>query len=113
VALRPKKDLILVIAAWPFQKSGVDIVGSFPEAAGSLKFLIVAVDYFTKWVEAKPLATITPANVKKFLWEHIVCRFGVPLYVVNDNGRQLQTRLSRIGVLNCMFNKSSHRWRIL
>jgi hypothetical protein len=66
----------------------VDIVGPFPEAAGRLKFLIVAVDYFTKWVEAKPLATITVANVKKFIWEHIICHFGVPQYLVSDNGRQ-------------------------
>jgi transposase InsO family protein len=88
MAWRPKNNLIPVSAAWPFQKWGVDIVGPFPEAAGRLKFLIVAVDYFTKWVEAKPLATITAANVKKFLWEHIICRFGVPLYLVSNNGKQ-------------------------
>ncbi|XP_022007353.1 uncharacterized protein LOC110906547 [Helianthus annuus] len=84
--LRPKNNLIPVTAAWPFQKWAVDIVGPFPLAAGKLKYLIVAIDYFTKWVEAKPLAKITAENAKKFLWEHIVCRFGLPLYLVSDNG---------------------------
>jgi hypothetical protein len=70
-----------------FSEMGVDIVGPFLEAVGILKFLIVVVDYFTKWVEAKPLATITNACVKKFLWEHIICRFGVPMYLVSDNGK--------------------------
>ncbi|KAK9078867.1 hypothetical protein SSX86_002925 [Deinandra increscens subsp. villosa] len=52
--LRPKNDLVPITAAWPFQKWGIDIVGPFPESPGRIKFLIVAVDYFTKWVEAKP-----------------------------------------------------------
>ncbi|XP_021974450.1 protein NYNRIN-like [Helianthus annuus] len=66
--LRPKNNLIPVTAAWPFQKWAVDIVGPFPLAPGKLKSLIVAIDYFTKWVEAKPLAKITAENAKKFLW---------------------------------------------
>jgi hypothetical protein len=56
---RPKNDLVLVTSAWPFQKWGIDIVGPFPKAPGRIKFLLVAIDYFTKWIEAKPLATIT------------------------------------------------------
>jgi len=53
-----------------------------------VKYLLVAVDYFTKWVEAKPLATIKGQQIKSIVWENIVCRFGLPLYVVNDNGTQ-------------------------
>ncbi|XP_071727790.1 uncharacterized protein [Rutidosis leptorrhynchoides] len=52
--------------------------GSFPAGAGNVKFLIVAIDYFTKWVEAKALCTITGVQVRNFVWEHIVCRFGIP-----------------------------------
>ncbi|XP_022030653.1 uncharacterized protein LOC110931577 [Helianthus annuus] len=91
--IRPKNSLVPVTAAWPFQKWAVDIVGPFPPAPGKLKYLIVAVDYFTKWVEAKPLAKITADNAKKFLWEHIVCRFGLPLYLVSDNGTQFTDRI--------------------
>jgi transposase InsO family protein len=46
------------------------------------------VEYFSKWIEAKPLATITSATVQKFFWQNIVCRFGVPKAITVDNGTQ-------------------------
>jgi hypothetical protein len=84
----PKNDLILVTSAWPFQKWGFDIVGPFPEAARRAKFLILAIDYFTKWVEAEPVASITALRVKKFLWKNIVCRYGILLVLISDNDTQ-------------------------
>ena len=53
-----------------------------------MKFLVVGIDYFTKWVEAEPLAKITQQNVKNFVWKNIVCRFEVPRVLVSDNGQQ-------------------------
>ncbi|GKG10104.1 reverse transcriptase domain-containing protein [Tanacetum coccineum] len=50
------------MSPWPFYKWGIDIAGPFPEGPGKVKFLIVAIDYFTKWIEAKPVATITESN---------------------------------------------------
>jgi transposase InsO family protein len=50
--------------------------------------VIVAIDYFTKWVEAEPLAKITEANTMSFIWKNIVCRFGIPASIVTDNGKQ-------------------------
>ncbi|KAI3682300.1 hypothetical protein L1987_82190 [Smallanthus sonchifolius] len=85
---QPPNEMVPVTAAWPFQKWAMDIVGPFPEAQGKIKFLIVAIDYFTKWVEAKALASITGIQVKKFVWEGIICRFGLPLFIVTDNGKQ-------------------------
>ncbi|GAU27362.1 hypothetical protein TSUD_55150 [Trifolium subterraneum] len=55
---------------------------------GQAKFLLVAVDYFTKWIEAEPVATISSERVKKFYWKNILCRFGIPKYIVSDNGTQ-------------------------
>ncbi|XP_076919660.1 uncharacterized protein LOC143580553 [Bidens hawaiensis] len=69
-------------------KWAIDIMGPFPEAPGRVKFLIVAIDYFTKWVEAKPIASITAANIKKFLWEFIIYRFGLLQEFISDNGTQ-------------------------
>ncbi|GKE41145.1 reverse transcriptase domain-containing protein [Tanacetum coccineum] len=46
------------------------------------------IDYFTKWIEAKPVATITGNQVKKFVWDNIVCRFGLPGEIVSDDGKQ-------------------------
>ncbi|GJS58789.1 reverse transcriptase domain-containing protein [Tanacetum coccineum] len=62
--------------------------GPFPEGPGKVKFLIVAMDYFTKWIEAKAVATITGNQVKRFFWDNIVCRFGLPGEIVSDNGKQ-------------------------
>ncbi|XP_074363525.1 uncharacterized protein LOC141704106 [Apium graveolens] len=53
---------------------GMDILGLFPMATAQRKFLIVAIDYFTKWIEAKPLTKITTKQVAQFLWENIMCR---------------------------------------
>ena len=50
--------LNLLSSPWPFAQWGLDIVGPFPKAASNKKYLLVGTDYFTKWVEAKPLANI-------------------------------------------------------
>ena len=52
---------------WPFAQWGLDIIGPFPIMVRQLKFLIVAIEYFTKWIEAKALATITEKNVRSFV----------------------------------------------
>jgi len=76
-----------VVPPWPFAMWGMDIVGPFPPGKGQCKFLLVGVDYFTKWIEAEPLATISAAKVKGFVWKNIICRFGIPHTIVSDNGR--------------------------
>ena len=63
-------------------------MGPFPVERRKLKFLVVGIDYFTKWVEAEPLATITEKNVKGFVRKAIICRFGIPMAFISDNGRQ-------------------------
>jgi len=65
----------------------MDILGPFSPGKGQVKFLIVAVDYFTKWIEAKPLTTITTQQVQQFVWKDIICRYGVPHTIITDNGR--------------------------
>nr|GEV34458.1 reverse transcriptase domain-containing protein [Tanacetum cinerariifolium] len=69
-------------------RSGIDIAGPFLKGPGKVKFLIVAMDYFTKWIEAKVVATITDGQVKKFVWDNIVCRFGIPGEIISENGKQ-------------------------
>ena len=57
-------------------------------ARAQAKLTIVAIDYFTKWVEAEPLSTIIEAKCTSFVWKNIICRFGVPHSIVIDNGKQ-------------------------
>lgn len=83
-----QKQLHHIISPWPFAKWGMDIPGPFSPGKGQVKFLIVAIDYFTKWIEAKPLTTITAQQVQQFVWKDIVCRYGVPHTIITDNGRQ-------------------------
>ena len=58
---------------------------------GGNKFVVVAIEYFTRWIEAKPLATITSKTVKKLFWQNIICRFGVPRTLTVDNGKQFNS----------------------
>ena len=82
-----------MMAPWPFDQWSLDILGPFPVGTRQMKFLVVGIDYFTKWVEAEPLTSITQQNVKNFVWKSILCRFGVPQVLVSDNGRQFDNAL--------------------
>ncbi|RDX74023.1 hypothetical protein CR513_46272, partial [Mucuna pruriens] len=84
----PPERLHSVASPWPFCKWGIDILGPFPMEPGQIKFLILAMDYFTKWVETESVATISAERVKRFLWKKIACRFGIPTEIVFDNGTQ-------------------------
>ncbi|GAV77252.1 rve domain-containing protein [Cephalotus follicularis] len=87
ISRRPSKPLTSITAPWPFAQWGMDFVGPLPVATGQRKYLIVAVDYFTKWVETEPLATITEKNTESFVWKSIIYRFGVLRVIVSDNGK--------------------------
>ena len=64
---RPTKELTIMTALWPFIQWGLDIMGLFPAVVRQLKLLVVDIDYFTKWVEAEALTTITEKNVRNFV----------------------------------------------
>jgi len=82
----PPEELRSIYSPWPFHTWGIDILGPFPLAIRQMKYLIVAIEYFTKWIEAEPVAQITAHKVQHFVWKNIVCRFGVPRRLVSDNG---------------------------
>ena len=89
----------------PFAQWGLDIVGPFPKALGNKKYLLVSTDYFTKRVEAKPLANIRDVDVKRFIWKNIVTIFGVPHTLISDNGLQFDSKpfrqyCSNLGIKN-------------
>ncbi|KAK8928830.1 hypothetical protein KSP39_PZI017964 [Platanthera zijinensis] len=74
--------------ARPFAQWGIDILDPLPVASGQRKFIIMAINYFTKWVEAEPLAKITEENTTQFVWKNIICRFGIPTIIIADNCTQ-------------------------
>ncbi|GJW21077.1 reverse transcriptase domain-containing protein [Tanacetum coccineum] len=87
VPKNPQEKLTPITSPWPFYKWEINIARPFPEGPDKVKFLIVAMDYFTKWIESKPMATITGAQVKKFVWDNVVCRFSLSKEMVSDNER--------------------------
>ncbi|XP_073030745.1 uncharacterized protein [Primulina eburnea] len=76
----------------PIRSVGDGHYQSLSNCSGSKKILLVAIDYFSKWVEAEPLAMITEKEVLKFQWKNIVCRFGVLTKLISDSGRKFQGR---------------------
>ena len=70
-----------------------------------MKFLIIGIDYFTKWVEAEALTTITKKDVRSFVWRYIICRYGIPRVLVSNNGKQFDNDsfrdfCSQLGIRN-------------
>jgi hypothetical protein len=80
--------LVTTLLEKPFQKWGLDFIGHVkPTRKLSCNWcIILAIDYVTKWVEARTLRTNTIAIIVKFLYEHIFTRFGCPLTIVTNQG---------------------------
>ena len=78
VSHRPGVEMQVITGPCPFALWGLDLLGPFPKVPGQYTMLIVAIDYFTKWIEAVPLVKTTVSAVQKFLWQNIICRFGLP-----------------------------------
>ncbi|XP_022004433.1 uncharacterized protein LOC110901995 [Helianthus annuus] len=95
----PKHDLVPISSAWPFHKRGMDIVGPFPPANGGVKFLLVAIDYFVKWPEVKPLAKIT-ALVQMF------SLFAYP----QSNGQVERTNQSIVEGIKMRLGRHESNW---
>jgi hypothetical protein len=81
----------LIQPTWSLQRWGLDLLGPLPPAQGNLRYVVVAVEYFSKWIEAKPLAMITLAIVQNSFWQNIICRFGVPKAITVDIGAQFDS----------------------
>ena len=91
----PVQDLISISSPWPFTQWGIDIVGSLPIAPAQKKLLLVATNYFSKWVEAEAFSSIKDRDVTQFIWKNIVCHFSIPKSIVLDNDPQFGSRVYR------------------
>lgn len=68
-------------------KMEVDLIGPMPTEKEGIKFAIVAVDYFNKWIEVEPLTKISEQKTTDLIWMSIVCQFGIPHSIVTDHGK--------------------------
>ena len=79
--------LTMITSPWPYVVWGIDLIGQLPKERGSIQYVVVAMDYFTKCVEAEVLISITPAKIKEFVYKNIVCHYGVSHTIISDNGK--------------------------
>ena len=72
---------------WPFFIWGKDVIGRIAsKALNGHKYILVAIDYFTKWVEAASYSTLKAKHVARFIPNNSICRFGVLHEIISDNG---------------------------
>ena len=74
-------------------KWGIDYVTCNPASAGGHKYIIVTVDYFTKWAEAMPTFKADGETVAFFVFNQIIVRFGIPKVIVTDHGSHFQNSM--------------------
>ncbi|MCO5612502.1 hypothetical protein L7F22_066770 [Adiantum nelumboides] len=75
-----------ILSYGPFEKRGIDAIGPLPRTNSGKLYIIMGVDYMTRWAEATTSARITAKEVAKFVYESICCKFGVPLEILSDRG---------------------------
>jgi cleavage and polyadenylation specificity factor subunit 1 len=76
-----------------FHTVHIDIVGPLPISRSGKQYLLTMIDHFTRWVEAVPINTISAEHCAAKFLEHWVCRYGVPVKIVSDQGTQFESAL--------------------
>jgi hypothetical protein len=92
------QELKTIPITWSFAMWGLDLLGPFKKAPVGLTHLLVAVDKFTKWIEARPLAKISSKQTVNFTQDIIFC-FGVPNSIISDNDTQFTEEKSWISMM--------------
>ncbi|RDX91717.1 hypothetical protein CR513_26256, partial [Mucuna pruriens] len=77
----------LLNGPWPFSMWGLDMIGPIEHKASNRHhFILVAIGYFTKWVEVASYSNVTRHVVVKFIKQDLICRYGLPSHIITDNG---------------------------
>nr|XP_004252415.1 uncharacterized protein K02A2.6-like [Solanum lycopersicum] len=81
---------------WTFVAWGMDVISLIePSSSNGHRFILVVIDYFTKWVEAASYKSVTKKVVADFVPKNLICMFGVPESIITDNGANLKSHLMR------------------
>jgi hypothetical protein len=84
----PTQPLKPVVVEAPFQQSGLDFIGEFKDNSSNVyRWILIATNYFTRWVESIPTKKATEEVVMNFLEERIITRFGVPSKITTKNAK--------------------------
>jgi len=86
--------LNVLSAPWPFSMWGIDVIGAIePKASNGHRFILVAIDYFTKWVKATSYSNVTRKVVTKFIRKELIYRYGIPERIITDNATNLNNQM--------------------
>ena len=77
----------------PFYQIGIDIVGPLPLTENKNKYIVVAIDYLTKWPEARAIQYANAEEVAHFIYEDIICRYECPSKILSDRGTHFKNQL--------------------
>ncbi len=69
-----------------FHRVALDIAGPLPETKAGNKYILVAIDHYSKWCEAKVVTDHGARTAAQFLEDDLICKYGVPKFVLTDNG---------------------------
>src|SRR5215468_8353326 len=94
---QPPVALNLITSPWPFATWGIDIIRKIhPKASNGHQYILVAVDYFTKWIEAASYAELDAKKTTHFVHTNILCRYGTPFEIIKDNGTHFQSEFAKL-----------------
>ena len=92
----PPMPLNVLAVPWPFSMWGIDVIGAIePRASNGHRFILVAIDYITKWVEAASYSSVTRSVVVRFIKKEIICRYGLPRKIITDNATNLNNKIMK------------------
>ena len=105
----PPSELYSMTSSWPFSNWGIDMIERIaPKASNGHEYILVTIDYFTKWVEAASYSMLKVKHVARFIENDIIYRYGVPQEINSDNALHFEGEVRTIMELyNIKHNKSS------
>ena len=93
----PPSELYSMTSPLPFLVWGIDVIGRItPKASYRHEYILVAINYFTKWVEAAFYSVLKAKHVALFSENNIICRFGVPQEIISNNSSHFKSEIQRI-----------------
>jgi hypothetical protein len=106
----PTQTVQLITLSWPLKRWGNDIIRKLTPAQSNYTFVVVEVEYFTKWLEAKLLTNVSSVPIRKFLWQNIICRYGVPRHITVDNTKYFNNGCSKSSTTKLGRRSPSHQY---
>ena len=108
----PPSELYSMTFPWPFSVWGIDVIGRIaPKASNGHEYILVAIDYFTKWAEVASYSVLKAKHVSQFIENNIICWYRVPQEIILDNGSHFEGEVRTIMELyNIEHHKSSPYW---